>query len=251
MAIPFGQGGGGGGGAVTSVAGKTGDVVLVEADITDLSHPVTSVAGKTGVVTLVEADITDLNHPVDSVAGKTGVVTLVENDITDLGAYITDAPSDGSQYARKDAAWAVVTAPAPTLEWLWVDLNGNNQTGLVTDVVTRINFTNVEVDTQSNWSGASNYYYVPDAGIYEATVLAMIGTGDGDQVNVGIRKNGTLICFQSLFPGAASSPSCTCTKIVQMNGTDTLDATAFQSSGSNQIIRGEVERTYLQVKKIG
>lgn len=139
---------------VDSVAGKTGDVTLVKADITDFSDadyataaqgllantsiqpsdnvselvndagyitsaPVDSVAGKTGIVTLVKADITDFSDldyatsaqglladsaiqsgdniselindsgyitsaPVDSVAGKTGVVTLVKDDITDF-----------------------------------------------------------------------------------------------------------------------------------------------------------------------
>jgi len=139
---------------VDSVAGKTGDVTLVKADITDFSDadyataaqgllantsiqpsdnvselvndagyitsaPVDSVAGKTGIVTLVKADITDFSDldyataaqglladsaiqsgdniselindsgyitsaPVDSVAGKTGVVTLVKADITDF-----------------------------------------------------------------------------------------------------------------------------------------------------------------------
>lgn len=32
---------------------------------------------------------------------------LVEADISDLGVYITDAPSNGSEYVRKDAGWAV------------------------------------------------------------------------------------------------------------------------------------------------
>lgn len=48
--------------------------------------------------------------PVTSVAGKTGVVTLDYTDISGLGsmAVINDAPSNGSQYARKNAAWDVV-----------------------------------------------------------------------------------------------------------------------------------------------
>jgi hypothetical protein len=48
--------------------------------------------------------------PVTSVAGKTGVVTLDNTDISGLGtlAVVNDAPSDGSQYARKNAAWDVV-----------------------------------------------------------------------------------------------------------------------------------------------
>ena len=48
--------------------------------------------------------------PVTSVAGKTGVVTLDNTDISGLGslAVVNDAPSNGSQYARKNAAWDVV-----------------------------------------------------------------------------------------------------------------------------------------------
>jgi len=48
--------------------------------------------------------------PVTSVAGRTGAVTLSNTDISGLGtlAVINDAPSNGSQYARKNAAWDVV-----------------------------------------------------------------------------------------------------------------------------------------------
>jgi hypothetical protein len=48
--------------------------------------------------------------PVTSVAGRTGAVTLSNSDISGLGslAVVNDAPSDGSQYARKNAAWDVV-----------------------------------------------------------------------------------------------------------------------------------------------
>jgi hypothetical protein len=49
--------------------------------------------------------------PVTSVAGRTGAITLSNTDISGLGslAVVNDAPSDGSQYARKNAAWEVVT----------------------------------------------------------------------------------------------------------------------------------------------
>jgi hypothetical protein len=48
--------------------------------------------------------------PVTSVAGRTGAITLSNSDISGLGslAVVNDAPSDGSQYARKNAAWDVV-----------------------------------------------------------------------------------------------------------------------------------------------
>ncbi len=81
--------------AVTSVAGKTGAVTLVAADITDLSSNVaTSVAGRTGAVTLAIADITDFpTDYVTSVAGKTGDVTLESADIADLPAVVNSLSS--------------------------------------------------------------------------------------------------------------------------------------------------------------
>jgi hypothetical protein len=52
--------------------------------------------------------------PVTSVAGRTGSITLSNTDISGLGtlAVVNDAPSDGSQYARKNGAWDIVSAGA-------------------------------------------------------------------------------------------------------------------------------------------
>jgi hypothetical protein len=49
--------------------------------------------------------------PVTSVAGRTGAITLSNTDISGLGslAVVNDAPSNGSQYARKNGAWDVVS----------------------------------------------------------------------------------------------------------------------------------------------
>ena len=41
---------------------------------------------------------------------------LVEADISDLGSYLTDAPSNGSQYARQDGNWAVITGGGSALD---------------------------------------------------------------------------------------------------------------------------------------
>jgi hypothetical protein len=50
--------------------------------------------------------------PVTSVAGRTGAITLSNTDISGLGtlSVVNDAPSDGSQYARKNGAWDIVSA---------------------------------------------------------------------------------------------------------------------------------------------
>jgi len=77
------------------VAGKTGDVTLVKADITDFSDSdyATSAQGLLADSAIQSGDniselVNDAGYitsaPVDSVAGKTGVVTLVKADITDF-----------------------------------------------------------------------------------------------------------------------------------------------------------------------
>ena len=80
---------------VDSVAGKTGIVTLVKADITDFSDSdyATSAQGLLADSAIQSGDnvselVNDSGYitsaPVDSVAGKTGVVTLVKADITDF-----------------------------------------------------------------------------------------------------------------------------------------------------------------------
>ncbi|MBK1656945.1 hypothetical protein [Paracraurococcus ruber] len=94
------QGLGGGGGAVSSVAGRTGDVTLSTTDVggfataASAAAPVQSVAGRTGTVTLTTADVGGFATaaaaaaPVQSVAGRTGTVTLTT---TDVGGFATAA----------------------------------------------------------------------------------------------------------------------------------------------------------------
>jgi hypothetical protein len=80
--------------AVTSVAGKTGDVTLVKADITDfadgdyatatqgaLADSATQPGDNISTLTNDAAYITSAGAPVQSVAGKTGDVTLVKGDV--------------------------------------------------------------------------------------------------------------------------------------------------------------------------
>ena len=111
--LPY-SGGGASSGGVSSVAGRTGDIVLSSGDITDFNTaasaaaPVQSVAGRTGSVVLSNTDISGFNTaasaaapvqsvngqtgnvtvnvPVQSVAGRTGNVTLNVADVTGAAA---------------------------------------------------------------------------------------------------------------------------------------------------------------------
>jgi hypothetical protein len=71
---------------VQKVAGRTGEVVLTSADVSDLTTVanVVSVNGRTGVVSLTVADISDLTAvaSVVSVNGQTGFVSLTAADVS-------------------------------------------------------------------------------------------------------------------------------------------------------------------------
>ncbi|WP_431267285.1 glycosyl hydrolase family 28-related protein [Dankookia sp. P2] len=120
---------GGGIGAVSSVAGRTGDVVLTTADIGGFgaaaaaAAPVASVAGRTGAVTLTSADIGGFGAaaavaaPVASVAGRTGAVSLGIADVA--GAAPLASPAfTGSPTAPTPAVTDSSTALATTA-WAW------------------------------------------------------------------------------------------------------------------------------------
>ena len=77
--------------------------------------PVQSVAGKTGAVTLAKGDVglgnvdntSDLNKPI-----STATQTALDGK-QPVGSYLTDAPSDGSTYGRKNGAWSAVVSGNP------------------------------------------------------------------------------------------------------------------------------------------
>jgi hypothetical protein len=103
--------------------------------------------------------------PVTSVAGRTGAITLSNTDISGLGslAVVNDAPSDGSQYARKNGAWDVVSAGGG----VWGSITGtlSSQTDLVTALGTKRS-VNASVPIPSGESLIIN-----DGGIYPNDVV--------------------------------------------------------------------------------
>lgn len=91
--------------AVDSVNSETGTVVLDTSDIAEVTNLYYTEARVTANAT-VDANAT---HAAINPGNPHGVT------LADVGG-IADAPSDGNQYARKDAAWAVVAAVAPRID---------------------------------------------------------------------------------------------------------------------------------------
>jgi hypothetical protein len=83
-------------GAVTSVAGRTGAVTLSNTDIS-------------GLGTMATATATDYLSKAGNLSGLANTGTARTNLGLGTIATFNDAPSDGSQYARKNGAWDVVT----------------------------------------------------------------------------------------------------------------------------------------------
>lgn len=85
-----------------------------ESQISDLGTYLTDITGQ--AITQL-SDVYTLMSPTDGQAliydttngWQAETLSITESQISDLGTYLTDAPSDGSQYAREDGAWAVVT----------------------------------------------------------------------------------------------------------------------------------------------
>ena len=131
---------------VQSVAGRTGNIVLVPADINGLTSfvsslaPVTSVAGRTGSVTLTTSDVAEGSNlyftnarasaaaPVQSVAGRTGNVTFSVADVSGAAPLaspaLTGSPTAPTQSAGDNSTKLATTG--------YVQSQGYATTGFVT-----------------------------------------------------------------------------------------------------------------------
>lgn len=130
--ITIGSGGGGGGGGVTSVAGKTGAVTLVVADITDAGTSATKDVGTSS------GDVVEL--------GATGLPAVSGEDLTALGSIAThsDVGSLAGAAADQVLAWDGVSSFTVQAQQVTsvasktgaVTLNSTDITGLGTAAVT-------------------------------------------------------------------------------------------------------------------
>ena len=61
------------------------------------------------ITTRTSSFITGYTVTQGDVTQHQAALSITESQISDLGSYLTDAPSDGSQYARQNGAWSPIT----------------------------------------------------------------------------------------------------------------------------------------------
>jgi len=180
--------------------------------------------------------------PVTSVAGKTGAVTLAAGDISGLGtlATVNDAPSDGSQYARKDGAWAVVSSPTQyitsvssplsvTSQNLSIDLSAYATQSFVTSqgyitsaALTPYLTTSLALSTFQTISGMSAY----------ATLASPALTGNPTAPTPATADNDTSIATTAFVKAQGYLTSAPVTSVAGRTGAVTLSTSDISGLGT-------------------
>jgi hypothetical protein len=213
---PPGPPGSDGTGAVHTVAGKTGDVILIHTDITDWTAAtaslgaVQSVAGKVGAVTLVHTDITDwttatapfLTSGVTAFNTRVGAVTLQGTDVTTALGYTPYDAANPAGYATASqlASYVPLSQRAAVNGVATLDATGVVPTlqlpGAVTGTLSYKGGWNASTNTPVMASGAlaggvlqtAGSYYLVTAGATTAAIDGITTWVAGDWIS----SNGTV-----------------------------------------------------------
>ena len=150
--------------------------------------------------------------PVTSVAGRTGAIVLANTDISGLGtlSVVNDAPSNGTQYARKNGAWDAVSTAPDYITSVTAPLDvttGNLTVDLSTyRLLTAYDFTNV-ADTKLTGFGMTLNPPVGTTSSYDSYVNADLlylkqddsgnGTQPGSRNSLNASSSGFLVLNQT------------------------------------------------------
>lgn len=129
-----------------------------------------------------------------------------------------------------------------------VHRNQSHQTGIVSGVETKIQFTTEEYDTNNNFDSATNYRFTPTvAGKYLITaVAAMGGLAAGAAVEAIIYRNGTLYKYGSFAACGSTGFSLSfVSHVVPFNGsTDYVEFYVYHDHGSDRDLFGSPDGTF-------
>ena len=171
------------------------------------------------------------------------------------------APSGDSSNRLATTAFVTgsVSSGAKT-NFIWIDRNNVNQTGLADGVFTKIQFNNKQSDVDGVFDAVTNFRYTPNvAGTFMVSgLLGLVSTSVFLDVAPAIFKNGAVL-FQGAESAVAAAAGLTYfggifNAMVKMNGTtDFLEIFSFASSSGAAAysINGNGSLSFLTAQKIG
>jgi hypothetical protein len=202
---------------VTSVAGKTGAVILDCDDVTGLDSELTNYALKTDVPGLA---------PVKSVATRTGAITLSHTDITDWTA--TLAPYALKTYVDTSVTKINVVSTAPVFS-----VTSSTIQVMPAGAASKINFDTREFDTTLSFD-IVNHRFLPNIpGYYQLNMGFAVATSSPN-VYASLYKNGVEYRRSEMVGNQANIRF---SIIIHLNGTtDYAEMWGFTSSSKNNDI---------------
>lgn len=141
---------------------------------------------------------------------------------------------DGSDAAR------VVTPAGLKATRIAFKANKNNVVQTITaNTFTDVTFGTEEFDIGSYYDVATSRW-TPPAGIYRVSFVARVDTGiaDGEAVVVAIYKNGTIVAANNAKQSGSTATSSLVTTLVQVNGTDYINAVILGSGSGGKDVSG-------------
>lgn len=158
-------------------------------DIADNAALTSALAGKSD--TGHSHEIGDVTNLSSALAGKasashTHAISGVTGLQGALDAKLSDAPSDGSEYVRKDGAWAVASGGGGGSALSLLKANGNTSAVSLDDVEAAIVWaTPVAINTGSDVSVSGSEITINNAGTYDVSVS--LRTDNGNRTELFIR----------------------------------------------------------------
>lgn len=169
---------------------------------------------------------------------------------TNLGAAASGANSDITSLSGLTTALTVAQGGTgvDALPSFSVNLNGTDQSAVVTATPTKLAFATKVFDTETYFDTSTNRFTPLKAGKYAFTVAAQVNAlaATGDIVQVHLYKNGTKVATgKAVAPDAADNVQAMVHFVAAANGsTDYFEAYVEHDAGANKDVEGDEEVTF-------
>ncbi len=133
------------------------------------------------------------------------------------------------------------------------NLNGVDQTAIVTATITQLQFSNIVFDPHGDYDDTTYRFTPTVAGVYRFTVSVEVkAMADTKIVTATLYKNGVAIAAQKIQASSTTSAQAAVNFMAQANGTtDYFTAYVTQDSGGNKDVDGSNTKTFFQGNWVG